>query len=179
MKIKMLNLFSSAKKLSIIYIITIVANVNAEELITPQGRIVESKLPQTRILESELPQAGIMSVEKTRNKSSVEQSKLFENNLHKLVKIDPDKVLFMCIEQEYGFRKYFGINTDNGWTCDFILGKGDKFSGPLDDHGSIKYQLTNIGDDSITVRYESEFDHSSFGENKITVDEGTVKLEYR
>jgi hypothetical protein len=163
----MINYYNNAKYLLAIVVIIIATNTTAEQLIETDGHVVTKEDYEEVV------------VERTENKHSIDQSNLFEENLYKLIQINHGKVLFMCNEQQYGYPKRFGINTDNGWTCDFIISKHDRFRGPLDDHGSIEYQLMNIGDESIILRYKSEFNHNSFGNNKLTIDEGTVEVKYR
>lgn len=165
----MLNAVACTKYFLVIFIITLSPYIKAEDLIEPQGQV----------LTRDDYEKHIAKIEKTENKYVKEETALFNENIKKLIKMEQDKVLFMCVEQEYGYTKRFGIDTTNGWTCDFIIGLNDKFKGPLDDHGSTEYQLINIGTDSVTVKYKSEFHHGSFGENKTTIDEGAVEIQYR
>lgn len=162
----MLNLVTYLKFLPIIFIFVFCSIIQAEELIEADGVVVMTK-------------KDMVKIEKSDNRNLKEETKLFNENIKKLVKVEENKILFMCVEQEYGYKKRFVMKTENGWTCDFILGLNEKFRGPLDNHGSTEYQLINIGTESVTIKYKSEFDHRSFGENKKTVDEGSVEVKYR
>jgi hypothetical protein len=139
--------------------IMIAMNISAEEAVV-SGRVLTTSDYEPVI------------VEKTESKSKQEQSVFFETHLVKLTKLDQDKILFRTDGR-------IGMNTENGWTTDFIIGENDKFRMPPDDHGSTVYQLESLGDESITVHYKSDFNHSSFGDNRQTIDEGTFEVEYR
>ena len=113
-----------------------------------------------------------IKIENTENKNQSWVSDFFERNLNKLIRLDENKILFMS-------NGWVGINSENGWMIDFVLGANDKFRKTPDDHGSTEYQLINIGDESVTIRYKSEFYHSSFGDNKKSIDEGTIEINYK
>jgi hypothetical protein len=154
-----MNNHQICRSLTAVIFITLACNALAEEvLIEAQGRVLS---------KSDFPK-----IEKTENKSKDAESKFFNTHLKKLIRLDQDKIIFSTDGR-------IGIGTDNGWTTDFILGLNDKFRPTMDDHGSTEYQLVNIGDKSITIHYKSEFNHSSFGKNKITIDEGTFEAAYK
>ncbi|GEM_PF-3423904 len=49
----------------------------------------------------------------------------------------------------------------------------------MDDHESIVYQFIDIGPDTVTIKFKSEFNHGSFGEDKTTIDKESIKILYR
>jgi hypothetical protein len=71
-----------------------------------------------------------------------------------------------------------GFVTEEKHGFEFSLEEGQPFRSATDHHGSTKYLLKEVGSDGITIQYESEFDHRSFGPDQITIDRGTFKLPY-
>ena len=55
-------------------------------------------------------------------------------------------------------------------TNDFTINVGDTFQMAPDHHASATFTLTGIEDNGIVIRYESYFDHRSFGKDLITKD---------
>lgn len=70
----------------------------------------------------------------------------------------------------------FSLVVDREYRSDFTLEEGQPFNSGPDDHSFTKYLLKAVGADGVTIQYESEFDHRSFGPDKITIDRGTFKL---
>ncbi len=112
-------------------------------------------------------------IERTENKDQAGYTKSFNYDLKRLIRLEENKILIMS-------NGGLGINvSENGWTNDFIIKNNQKFKAAMDDHGATEYQLINIGEESVTIKYTSEFDHSSFGHDKITIDEGTIEINYK
>jgi len=83
-----------------------------------------------------------------------------------------DAVNFRFNKTGYAFR----INEK--YAHEFTISQNETFSTPPDNHGSIQYTLTTIDSESVTLQYESYFDHRSFGPDQITIDRGIFKLPY-
>ena len=111
-------------------------------------------------------------VEKTigKNKTGMETYL----NAH-LLTLSPssNKVAFSS-DGELGVRDEAGA-----WQKDFILGKGEKFMAQPDHHASSSFEVENIKPDSVMVRYLSQFNHTSFGKNLITADEGEIEIQFK
>ncbi len=156
-----MNIHQTIKKLSLLIFINISGIATAEEeLIEAEGRIID-------ITEYKGPE-----IEKTENKSKEARTEYFKTSLKKLIRFNEDKVIFST-------DRHYGVKTDNGRTNDFILGVNGKFKSAPDNHSHTDYQLVHIGDKSVTIHYKSEFDHRSFGKNKISIDEGTFEVDYK
>ena len=62
---------------------------------------------------------------------------------------------------------------------EFVLGVGDTLRTPPDNHALATFQVDSVNDQGITFRYRAEFDHNSFGKNRVTVDRGTVLVPWK
>ncbi|MBF0385303.1 MAG: hypothetical protein HQL27_05470 [Candidatus Omnitrophica bacterium] len=72
----------------------------------------------------------------------------------------------------------FGKDLGDTWQSQFSLEIGEQFRQALDDHGSTTFELQAIQEDEVVVKYESTFDHRSFGKNFVTVDTCSIKIPY-
>lgn len=75
----------------------------------------------------------------------------------------------------------FGLrdNESSSFITTFTIANGEKFYCSLDHHAVTTFVVKEIGPDSVTIQYESSFDHRSFGRDLITKDIGTVKIKYK
>jgi hypothetical protein len=109
----------------------------------------------------------------TENKDAETYVKIFDKRLQSLT-LERDTVHFL-------FKKVglsFISDDEEGSGFDFKLKQGQTFRSAPGDHESSKYKLLEVGAEDITIQYESEFDHRSFGPDEITIDRGTFKLPY-
>ena len=67
---------------------------------------------------------------------------------------------------------------DQSWSSNFSLSLGEAFKSQPDHHSSSTFQVKEIGATGIVLRYQTTFDHSSFGKNLLTKDEGDVEIVY-
>ena len=58
----------------------------------------------------------------------------------------------------------------------FILAPGESFQGPPDHHSSTSLTMLKIDSSGLKLSYEMRFDHRSFGEDLITIDNGNISL---
>jgi hypothetical protein len=70
-------------------------------------------------------------------------------------------------------------NESGSFSSTFILAPRGKFSKSPDHHSWAYFKIIKIGADGIAIKYESSFDHRSFGTELITKDIGTVTLKYK
>ncbi|MDX1518565.1 MAG: hypothetical protein R3318_00480 [Gammaproteobacteria bacterium] len=136
-------------------------------IITTDGHVIS---PDSIILK-ESTESKEPSVERSVNKNAESIRKFVNHHLKRLERLDDDNVLFM-------FNSIYFVKTENGFKSEFVLAVNDKF-GNMDDHGHTEVQLLEINEDSVRLGYKSEFDHRSFANDKITIDEGTFELNYR
>jgi len=127
-------------------------------LISANGRILDSR--SEPVLET------------TKDKKNEETKRFFLSHLNRLILIGDDKILI-------GSDGRFGMDTQFGWTNDFVISVGKQFASAPDNHGSTMYTLKEILEDKIRITYRAEFHHGSFGINKISVDEGTIEIAYK
>lgn len=159
----MLHLYKNAL---LIALTTFATQAMADELIEADGRVLTAGELVSSDNNSPL-------IERTENKDQAGNTKFFNYNLKKLIRLDEEKIRIMS-------NGRFGIDVrENGWTSDFIIKNNQKFKAAMDSHGATEYQLINISEESVTIKYTSEFDHSSFGHDKITIDEGTIEINYK
>ena len=107
--------------------------------------------------------------ENTKNKNAERHKQFFLESMIK-IKYHADSIYF---ESKDPHRQNEELKNK------FTLRKNDSFILMRDKHGSTKCELLNFDEKSLTVGYASEFNHSSFGKNKITKDTGIIKLEYK
>lgn len=61
----------------------------------------------------------------------------------------------------------------------FNITAGSKFKSQPDHHSSLKFEVLKVDLEGVTLKYESQFDHRSFGKDKISIDTGEIKLPYQ
>ncbi len=61
---------------------------------------------------------------------------------------------------------------------EFDLGIGGNFY-HQDEHGLLTFVVEEIKQTGVVLRYESTFDHRSFGKDLVTRDEGEIEVPYR
>lgn len=64
------------------------------------------------------------------------------------------------------------------WQKEIDLSKGEKLVSPPDHHASFFYEVKEIKKNSVVLKYETRFDHRSFGKDLITHDEGEFEITY-
>ena len=67
----------------------------------------------------------------------------------------------------------------DSWQSDFSLGTGEKFRARPDHHASSSYEVRDINKNGVVLKYQTRFDHRSFGKNLISSDEGEVVIPYK
>lgn len=65
------------------------------------------------------------------------------------------------------------------WQREFALETGGKFQAAPDHHSSSSFEVQTIGAQSVLIKYQTKFDHRSFGKNLISQDEGEVEIAYQ
>jgi hypothetical protein len=65
------------------------------------------------------------------------------------------------------------------WRNDFVLSIGESFKGRPDHHSGSTYTLKGIESAGVVIAYESRFDHRSFGKNRISVNRGELRLQWK
>ena len=85
---------------------------------------------------------------------------------------DGDKVIFVSDGR-------FGLHADGEWEKSFSVGVGDIFRRMPDRHEQCTFRVLEILDIGVKIRYESSFDHRSFGKDMVSVDSGIIVLKYR
>jgi len=92
---------------------------------------------------------------------------------HVVSLIPEGKGVAICSDGQLGLT-----DGDGAWQREFHLEKGDRFRSQADQHASSIFEVKEIKPDMIVVTYQSRFDHSSFGKNLVTVDEGEVGIRF-
>lgn len=70
-------------------------------------------------------------------------------------------------------------NWGDSWQSEFALGVGEKFQTQPDHHSSSSFEVRGISVKGIVVKYQTKFDHQSFGKDLITIDEGEIEISYK
>ncbi len=112
------------------------------------------------------------AIERTagKNKAGMEQYL----NAHLLaVAPDSSKVTFIT-DGRLGIGDW-----GKSWQREFALETGGKFQGAPDHHSSSSFEVQTIGARSVLIKYQTKFDHRSFGKNLISIDEGEVAIAYK
>ena len=118
--------------------------------------------------------SGQPTIERTANKDSEHWRVGFRKDLLSLT-IDEAGAHFRFRENSRKFKIGSYSGTDD-FQIEFTLSKpGQKFY-HLDHHGSSEFIVKSIMADSIVIRYETRFDHRSFGKNLITEDFGEFTI---
>ena len=72
----------------------------------------------------------------------------------------------------------FGIRSDHKWKKSFKMGVGETFNRSFNRHEWCEFKILDILDTEVKIRYESGFDHRSFGKNLVSIDSGIIILKY-
>ena len=63
---------------------------------------------------------------------------------------------------------------------DFLLSRGDAFEGQSDHHASSTFTCTGVNEkDGVSIQYQSNFDHRSFGKNLVSTDKGNLLIPWK
>ncbi|MGZ8217195.1 hypothetical protein [Methylomagnum sp.] len=65
------------------------------------------------------------------------------------------------------------------WRSEFLLGEGERFMARPHRHGNAIYEVRQINEESIVIRYKTDFDSRSFGKDFISSDTGEVAIPYK
>ncbi len=71
------------------------------------------------------------------------------------------------------------IVRDSATNPSFDVTAGSKFRAQPDHHSSLNFEVLKVDSEGVTLKYASQFDHRSFGKDKISIDTGKIKLPYR
>lgn len=72
-----------------------------------------------------------------------------------------------------------GVEQAGQWQETFSLRVGERFQAKPDHHTSTTFMVKDIKEGSVTLKYDTQFNHQSFGKNLITQDLGEVEIPYK
>jgi hypothetical protein len=102
-----------------------------------------------------------------------------------LLQLEANAVHFIFPNKNFGVVKKLTPDPNHPelkydqWSGDFTLRVNETFLHRPDHHQSTTYTLEKIEPTGIVIRYESRFDHRSFGKNLINVNRGTLRLPWK